>query len=43
MASLMSKVATQQIKAEKDRLIQARIIDESEKWLYVEVILNICF
>ena len=37
MASLMSTVAAQQVKAEKDRLIQARNIDESEKWLYVQV------
>ena len=37
MASLMSTIASKQVKAEKTRLIAARQIDESQKLLYVQV------
>ena len=36
----MSAKAYQQVKAEKDRLIEARNIAESEKRLYVKVCIN---
>ena len=37
MASLMSMIASKQVKAEKTRPIAARKIDESQKLLYVQV------
>ena len=37
MASLMSMIASKQVKAEKARPIVARKMDESQKLLYVQV------
>ena len=37
MASTMSEVSELQVKAEKDRLAEAKLIAESEKRLYVKV------